>query len=253
MIKFSVITVAYQNKLGITETYRSLKKISKKIIFEWIVIDGGSNDGTEEYLKKMDNEYNLRYVSEKDNGIYDAMNKGIQMANNDYCIFLNSGDIFHNEINVFIENMIKLTKNDNEIYIGNALLNFGNGEKSMRKAKNGLYIYHSLPASHQAMFFPTCAIKNNPYDLQFKVSSDYALAAKLYKQGFRFRKLEGIVSEFSMGGISTINSEQLCNDAKLVQSQILKIPKPFVTLSYILRKYSTSKTKNSYQKNEENK
>lgn len=75
------------------------------------------------------------------------------------------------------------------MYIGDALLDFGGGHKIRRKAKPGYYIYHSLPASHQAIFFPTAALKKYPYDLQYHVSSDYALAARLYKAGYPFRRL----------------------------------------------------------------
>ncbi|VDZ99426.1 glycosyltransferase [Salmonella enterica subsp. enterica] len=88
------------------------------------------------------------------------------------------------------------------------------GIKLRRKAKPGYYIYHSLPASHQAIFFPTVALKKYPYDLQYHVSSDYALAARLYKAGYPFRRINGLVSEFSMGGVSTSNNLELLSGCK---------------------------------------
>lgn len=70
---------------------------------------------------------------------------------------------------------------------GDALLDFGDGHKIKRSAKPGWYIYHSLPASHQAIFFPVSGLKKWRYDTEYKVSSDYALAAKMYKAGYAFK------------------------------------------------------------------
>ena len=134
------------------------------------------------------------------------------------------------------------------MYIGDALLDFGNGHKVCRSAKPGWYIYHSLPASHQAIFFPVKGLKKQPYDLQYKVSSDYALAASLYKSGYPFRRIKGLVSEFSMGGVSTSNNLELCQDAKNVQRKILRVPGFWAELSYFLRVRTTSKTKALYNK-----
>ena len=217
----SIITVAFRNLEGIVKTHASLAHLAQAddISFEWIVVDGGSNDGTREYLENLNGIYNLRFVSEPDNGIYDAMNKGIAMAQGKFALFLNSGDIFHQ-----------------------------NAANFVRKLKPGWYIYHSLPASHQAIFFPVSGLKKWRYDLEYKVSSDYALAAKMYKAGYAFKKLNGLVSEFSMGGVSTTNNMELCADAKKVQRQILHVPGFWAELSWHLRQRTTSKTKALYNK-----
>lgn len=99
----SVITVAFRNYEGVVKTWRSLRNLARdpSLTFEWIVVDGGSNDGTAEFLEKLNGEFNLRYISEKDKGIYDAMNKGINMAQGRYAIFLNSGDVFHEDVALF--------------------------------------------------------------------------------------------------------------------------------------------------------
>src|ERR1051325_9405304 len=93
----SVVTVAFRNYEGVVKTWRSLRNLARdpSITFEWIVVDGGSQDGTAEFLENLNGQYNLRYISEKDKGIYDAMNKGIAMAEGRFALFLNSGDIFH--------------------------------------------------------------------------------------------------------------------------------------------------------------
>ncbi|MGO0764295.1 colanic acid biosynthesis glycosyltransferase WcaE, partial [Citrobacter freundii] len=181
-----------------------------------------------------------------DNGIYDAMNKGIAMARGRFALFLNSGDILHANAACFIR-QLKM-QSDQTMVIGDALLDFGNGNKIKRRAKPGWYIYHSLPASHQAIFFPLSGLNVWHYDLQYKISSDYALAAKLYKSGYAFKKLRGLVSEFSMGGVSTTNNLELCRDAKKVQRQILHMPGFWTGLSGCLRLRTTDKTKTLYGK-----
>ncbi len=244
----SVITVAFRNLDGVVKTWRSLRNLARdpSLSFEWIVVDGGSNDGTAEFLEKLNGEFNLRYVSEKDRGIYDAMNKGIDMAQGRYAIFLNSGDIFHDDVAQFVRQLGKVQ--GNAMVMGDALLDFGDGNKVRRAAKPGWYIYHSLPASHQAIFFPLSGLKTYPYDLQYRVSSDYALAARMYKAGYPFKRLPGLVSEFSMGGVSTSNNLELCQDAKKVQREILRMPGVLAELSYLLRLKTTGKTKALYNK-----
>ncbi|HCT3927175.1 TPA: colanic acid biosynthesis glycosyltransferase WcaE [Citrobacter koseri] len=244
----SVVTVAFRNYDGVVNTWRSLRNLARdpSLTFEWIVVDGGSDDGTAQFLEKLNGEFNLRFVSEKDRGIYDAMNKGIAMAQGRYTLFLNSGDVFHEDVTDFVRQLGR--KNDDAMYIGDALLDFGEGNKTRRSAKHGWYIYHSLPASHQAIFFPTAGLKKHPYDLQYKVSSDYALAASLYKSGYPFRRIKGLVSEFSMGGVSTSNNLELCRDAKNVQRKILRVPVFWAELSYLLRLKTTGKAKALYNK-----
>ncbi|HBU94150.1 MAG TPA: colanic acid biosynthesis glycosyltransferase WcaE, partial [Leclercia adecarboxylata] len=133
----SVITVAFRNLDGVVKTWRSLRNLARdpSLSFEWIVVDGGSNDGTAEFLEKLNGEFNLRYVSEKDRGIYDAMNKGIDMAQGRYAIFLNSGDIFHEDVAQFVRQLAR--EKGNAMILGDALLDFGDGNKVRRAAKPG--------------------------------------------------------------------------------------------------------------------
>lgn len=76
----SVVTVAFRNYEGVVKTWRSLRNLARDpgLSFEWIVVDGGSEDGTREFLQKRHGEFNLRFISEKDRGIYDAMNKALR-------------------------------------------------------------------------------------------------------------------------------------------------------------------------------
>lgn len=92
MTKISIITISYNNLEGLKRTVHSVLSQSYKD-YEYIVVDGGSNDGSKEYLEA-NSAHITRWVSEPDKGIYNAMNKGIAMATGKYCIFMNSGDHF---------------------------------------------------------------------------------------------------------------------------------------------------------------
>lgn len=110
----------------------------------------------------------------------------------------------------------------------------------------GIFITACPPVIRR--YFPCIRLEKWRYDLEYKVSSDYALAAKMYKAGYAFKKLNGLVSEFSMGGVSTTNNMELCADAKKVQRQILHVPGFWAELSWHLRQRTTSKTKALYNK-----
>lgn len=108
-MKLSIVTVNLNNASGLLKTIESFKCALKKTNFiEWIVIDGGSCDSSLIDLKKYD-AYNYKLLSEKDNGIYEAMNKGIDMASGEYIIFMNSGDCFYN-INDIISRISQWTE-----------------------------------------------------------------------------------------------------------------------------------------------
>src|SRR6478735_1115877 len=92
-IQLSIITINYNNLQGLQKTIESVVSQSFKD-FEYIIIDGGSTDGSKVLIEKY-SESITYWVSEKDNGIYPAMNKGIQVANGEYLLFLNSGDWFY--------------------------------------------------------------------------------------------------------------------------------------------------------------
>jgi glycosyltransferase involved in cell wall biosynthesis len=91
-IKISIITINLNNKAGLEKTIHSVTEQSYSD-YEYIVIDGGSDDGSVDIIKKNENKINY-WVSEEDKGIYNAMNKGISKANGEYCLFINSGDYF---------------------------------------------------------------------------------------------------------------------------------------------------------------
>ncbi len=164
---FSIITVTLNSKLDLIETIKSLRTQEFKD-FEYIVIDGGSVDGTKEVIKT-----NLdiidKWVSEKDSGIYDAMNKGIKLADGIYIGMLNAGDRYSsNGLNI-ISNY--LNNKDIDFIFGSVM------KKTLRHGFKKFRIYWNFDfySSHSSGFF----IKNESqkklgsYNLKYKISSDY--------------------------------------------------------------------------------
>ena len=95
MTQFSIIVVTLNSRYEFIKTLDSIKKQSFQD-YEIVIVDGKSEDGTVDIIKKL-NDFNLKSISEKDEGIYDAMNKGIDNSTGEWIIFLNSGDIFYNK------------------------------------------------------------------------------------------------------------------------------------------------------------
>lgn len=168
----SVITINYNNKLGLHNTARSVVAQTYKD-FEWIVIDGGSKDGSADVIKEYSGQITY-WVSEPDGGIYNAMNKGIAHASGDYCLFLNSGDCLYNE-NVLQDLSGEIHTED---------LVYGNQIDSVTGKRKGNFrgdiitladfFYTSFP--HQATFIKRELFKKwGGYDEKYRIVSDWKL------------------------------------------------------------------------------
>jgi glycosyltransferase involved in cell wall biosynthesis len=166
---FSIITVNYNNKVGLLNTIKSVFNQSCTD-FEFIIIDGGSTDGSKEIIESYQNR--LAYcVSEKDAGIYDAMNKGIKKASGTYLYFLNSGDVFASDD---VLGKISLTANENsyDFIYGNIILN---GKLVKYNSKISLHYILDMGISHQAQFLHKKLFElEGLYNLEYKVTADSA-------------------------------------------------------------------------------
>jgi len=161
-MKLSIITINYNNASGLRKTVESVLSQSTHD-FEYIVVDGGSTDGSVEYLESQNSELktqNFSFISEKDNGIYNAMNKGIRMAQGEYLHFLNSGDWLADE--KVVENMLK-TLPDCDIYVGNKIAVRPDGK--VQKGKNSgqpvtMILFTAAPLNILRLTFAARCSKN---------------------------------------------------------------------------------------------
>lgn len=213
MKKISVVTVAYNAVSSIEDTIQSILSQDYKD-YEYLVIDGGSTDGTtaviDRYLSHID-----YYVSEPDKGIYDAMNKAIDVANGEWILFLNSGDKFaSSSVLSSISTYMSLCPDSSVIY-GDTIIKYPWGSfKSIGKAisLNDMY----LPFCHQSTFVRTELMKQYKFDLSYKVVADYNFFYQLHCLGKKFLHVSELVAEYDMDGYSSHRVLELyCEIAKI--------------------------------------
>ena len=198
--KLSIITINYNNKQGLINTIESVINQTYSD-FEFIVIDGGSDDGSFEVLQHYNDKIDY-WVSEPDNGIYHAMNKGVNVAKGKYCNFMNSGDCFFN--NTTLENVFKLNLTE-DIYIGKAKTD----QRIISPPDNPTfnYFYYKRPINHQAAFINHRLLLKYPYDeLNYKIVSDYNFFFEaLILENCTYRSLDEFVVIFDATGIGSLN------------------------------------------------
>lgn len=201
----SIITVNYNNLPGLKKTLDSIKIQTSKD-FEWIVIDGGSTDGSKELLER-NNESISYWVSEPDHGIYEAMNKGIKAAKGDYLQFLNSGDCLADKD---IIQKFCLRDNTEDVIYGNAIIvdNKDNEVKRFKAPELVQFSYffgHAL--NHQATFFSKRCFKNYLYNEENRIASDIELFMHLMYHHFSFKKWDEFIVRYDNTGLSTQKSK----------------------------------------------
>ena len=176
-MKLSIITINYNNAEGLRKTMESvLNQTSKE--FEYIVIDGASADGSLETIQtfKLSNLQTFKSISEPDSGIYNAMNKGIRMAQGEYIHFLNSGDWLVDER--VVENMLnELSKSDAcDILIGDVISIRQDGKKRYDKNSKSvsLYTFYRGTIQHTSAYIRRSLFdKYGLYDESLKIVSDW--------------------------------------------------------------------------------
>lgn len=219
---FSIITICKNNLEELKLTFQSLEGQSNSD-YQWIVIDGKSEDGTKEWLARLPS---ANWISENDNGIYDAMNKGIAMAEGNYMIFMNSGDCFAaDDVLEKSKKEIKKSKNPKFIY-GDSIDVSEDGNKFYRKAKNYRKNWMGMITQHQAMFFSINDSKRLFYTDEFPLSGDYAFISKTLKElpDSRILQLNFPVCNFSMGGINESQRFQAIKEDFIIRKKIIQIP-----------------------------
>lgn len=199
-MKLSIITINYNNRDGLRKTIRSVINQTFKD-YEYIVIDGGSCDGSTIVIKEYQ-EYITYWVSEKDKGIYNAMNKGVHASKGEYCLFLNSGDYFYNEsvLEKAFNQKIQADIATSDLITTNGLVMFSPKEVTMD------FMFHGS-LSHPTSFIKKELLITHPYDERFRIIADREFFLYcLIKLNASYQKLDGITSVFDTTGISSTSS-----------------------------------------------
>lgn len=170
-MKITIVTVCYNAEKTIETTIQSvLNQTYKKI--EYLIVDGKSNDGTLDVINKYKKDKRVKIVSEKDGGLYNAMNKALNYSSGEYIIYMNSGDIFCDSR--VVEDMLPYLTYD--LVYGNAIRKTPNGdrlEKYHGKFKIIMLLLMGRMMSHQSLFTKTEIMKRYKFDERFKICADY--------------------------------------------------------------------------------
>ncbi|HBT84338.1 MAG: glycosyltransferase family 2 protein [Fermentimonas sp.] len=215
MNKLSIITVTYNAEQTLERTLKSVRSQSYSDI-EHIVVDGKSTDNTISLIKKLEGD-KMKWISEPDQGLYDAMNKGIKMATGDYLCFLNAGDTFFNENTV---KLIMQSNNTADIFYGETAIVDINGKfLHMRRLKTPEKLTwrsfkQGMLVCHQA-FIVRREIAE-PYDLSYHFSSDFDWSIRMLKKSETIINTNHILINYLNEGMTTTNRSKSLKERYLI-------------------------------------
>jgi glycosyltransferase involved in cell wall biosynthesis len=209
----SVVTVSYNSYSTIERTFNSILNQKYNESFEYIVIDGDSTDGTKELLKKYESIFinkgiKYRWISEKDNGIYYAMNKGINMSNGDIIGILNSDDYYEDTALLNVENTFKNNLSVGIVYgILRVVMKDGT-EVQIYRNRYENYLLNLTLGLESAAQHPTCFVSKLVYekiglfDTTYRTAADYEFLLRAMRYGIIFYAIDSVISNFTKGGVS---------------------------------------------------
>mgnify|MGYP002544277522 CR=1 FL=1 len=206
MPKISIVTVTYNAEKLIKDTIESV--LSQTYCdYEYVFVDGRSSDDTckiiAEYIEILKRKgISTTYISEADNGIYDAMNKGADLAKGEWIYFLNAGDSFV-ENNVLEKVSCEFEDNIDIVY-GGTVYCHSNGDIAFTgRGEDVTIMPKHMPFCVQASFVRNEIQNKYQYDLNYRISADYNFFLQVYKNGHSFKKIDLIINKYLLGGFSS--------------------------------------------------
>jgi len=232
---FSIITVVFNAEAVLEKTARSLQEQDFRD-FEWIIVDGGSTDRTLDIANRFFDAERDLLISEPDDGVYDAMNKGLRLARGKVVHFLNANDWYASE--QVLSKISTTFQDDIDAVYGDTLLSLSDGRLTLRPAiEPGASLHRRMPFSHQAFFVRRKVHLQFPFDTRFSVSADKAVISQLYICGVKMvhAKMTTNVNTIAPEAISIAGSVQSAADDYHISVNILR--RPYVEAAfYYLRK-----------------
>lgn len=195
----SIITVVFNGEKYLEQTIQSVIAQNYDNV-EYIIIDGGSNDGTVDIIKKYEDKIDC-WISERDEGIYDAMNKGIDVASGDWINFMNAGDGFYDSeilkkifLNKDLENYDVIYGDVNNIY---------DSYSYIKKALRIDNIKYGMAFCHQSSFVSKKLYQQNKFNKHYSICADYNFFLNIYNYKYKFKQIPIIIANFQCDGISS--------------------------------------------------
>ena len=242
-MKVSIITACYNSEKTIKDTINSVLNQSYKNI-EYIIIDGNSNDNTKDIISSYSNK--IKFISEPDNGIYDAINKGINIATGDIVGILNSDDFFPNNkiVDIIATNFIN---NYNQIDLLYGDIAFVNDENkiiryySAKNFTNSLFKYGMMPPHPSVYIKREVYLQYGLYKTIYKIAADFELLLRyLSINNLKYKYINNTIVYMRFGGVSNssiknrllLNKEILesCKNHKVKSSYLLIYSKYFLRI-----------------------
>lgn len=204
-MKLSVVTINYNNAAGLRKTIESIIPYRSDDV-EYIIIDGGSSDGSVDHIKEYAGEIDY-WISEPDKGIFNAMNKGMKQAKGDYLLFINSGDTLKQDIS--FDKILAHLNGEGMIYFNiemaysDALEHFGDTYPDRLDFK--FFAERSLP--HQASFIKRdTLLEYGGYDENMKIGADWAFSVDaVCLKGYTYKHVDDCFSVYFLDGLSSMS------------------------------------------------
>ena len=198
----SIVTVVYNGAATIERTIQSvLNQVYPGI--EYIIVDGGSTDGTLDIIRKYDDELSY-WVSRMDQGIYDAMNKGIALCTGEWVGLINADDAYA-EGAVSMAMAAAQGRSDVNIVHGDILVCYPNGHEKVKHAKRSFFLlkYWEMVLNHPSFFVRRSYYQGRPFDPSFRVSGDHHWTLRAWRENpHQFLYLPKVLAKFTAGGAS---------------------------------------------------
>lgn len=197
----SLITVVRNGAGTLEKTIESIARFRCPGV-EYVVIDGGSTDGTVELLKRRQDHVNI-WISEPDTGIYDAMNKGVQRSRGRWILFLGADDLLATDLT----NILPLLQDDHTLYYGDSYW------RHARRNYDGVFTPAKLAMTnicHQAIFYPRAALARYAFNPRYRTQADWVVNMQCFSDDeFRFEYLPHTLSEYNDAtGLSSVQQDQ---------------------------------------------
>lgn len=234
MKKICVVTVCYNAEDSIEKTMQSVLSQTYKDI-DYLIVDGLSTDNTLKIVKDYQSKYsNIRLISEKDSGIYNAMNKAAKHAQGEYIYYLNSGDLFP-EANTLEKVMTQVESINPDVLYGDVDMDFGTHRKRTSYAKykriNKFLIALGITVCHQAVFARTNLVKDRGFDESYKLWADQEWMMYILQKKVNIKTIELPVCIYDGFGVSA-SLENL----ELVFKESDRITKKYAPVVYYITK-----------------
>ena len=197
----SIITVVYNGEKFLEETIQSVISQTYENI-EYIIIDGGSTDGTLDIIKRYEDKIDY-WISEKDKGIYDAMNKGIDVASGEIIGLINADDWYEKDT---INTVIKNYSGDKNFDIFHGNLNYINKSEKIYKPN---FSHRKMLLQGMSLYHPTCFVKRSIYeeekfDVNYQLAADYKLIFSMMLKEKKFCYIDKVLANMRAGGAGTV-------------------------------------------------